>query len=175
MKTFTSQIFMFLILVTWFNFFSLQSKAQSFSHPATGLVVTGDVMHAQSGSNFIGVVYSRTGNVYYNQVNPAGVWGEETLLGTGSEARLAIDSNDHPHVVFTAATSPTKIAYLKYDGSNWSEVVYIESNNGGACSKPDVAVDGNGFALVLIPTHRVLHIGIEQNRHHVRTNNSEIL
>jgi hypothetical protein len=122
------------------------SFCQSFSHPLTG-VITGDVMHAVSGNDFIGVVYTRSGNVYYNQVNSLGVWGEESFLGAGSTARLAIDSNDNPHVVFTTTVSPAKIAYSKYDGSNWSELEYIGSlNNGGTgnCSKPDVAIANNG-------------------------------
>jgi hypothetical protein len=35
-----------------------------------------------------------------------------------------------------------------YDGSDWTEEVLIESNYGGTCSKPDIAVDGSGYAHI---------------------------
>ena len=146
MKNFYSPLW-YLLWCTCFVFISISSKSQSFSHPTTGTILTGDVMHASAGNEFIGVVYSRSGSVYYNQLNSEGVWGEEALLGTGSAARLAIDKDGHPHVVYTTTATPTKIAYLKYNGSTWSEVEYIESlNNGGAgnCSKPDMAIAING-------------------------------
>ncbi len=109
--------------------------------------LTGDVMHADGGSDFIGVVYSKNdGNVYYNSTQNGTTWSGETSLGTGSEARMAIDGNNHPHVVFT--TSDHKIAYRKHDGTSWSAPVYIESNDGGSCSRPDVDADGNGYAHI---------------------------
>jgi hypothetical protein len=112
--------------------------------------LTGDVMHADGGSDFIGVVYSKNdGNVYYNSTQNGITWSGETSLGTGSEARMAIDGNNHPHVVFT--TSDHKIAYRKHDGTNWSAPVYIESNNvgsAGECSKPDIDAEGNGYVHI---------------------------
>ncbi len=107
---------------------------------------TGDLMHADGGNNFIGVVYSRDGNVYYNSTKDGNTWLGETVLGTGSEARMAIDGNDRPHVVFT--TTDHKIAYRKYDGTSWTAPVYIESNGTGECSKPDIDVDNNGKAHI---------------------------
>lgn len=112
---------------------------------------TGDLMHADGGNNFIGVVYSKGGgdqNVYYNSTQDGNTWLGETSLGTGSEARIAIDGSNHPHVVFT--TADHKIAYMKHDGTSWS-TVYIVSNNVGStgeCSKPDIDVDGNGYAHI---------------------------
>ncbi len=106
---------------------------------------TGDVMHADGGSDFIGVVYSRSGNVYYNSTQDGNTWSGETLLGAGTEARIAIDGTNKTHVVFTTGG---KIAYTKYDGSSWSDVVYIETNYSGSCSKPDIDVDGSGYVHV---------------------------
>ncbi|NLO00380.1 MAG: hypothetical protein GX125_08995 [Bacteroidales bacterium] len=110
----------------------------------------GDLMHADGGDDYIGVVYSKNdGNVYYNSTQDCSNWLGETLLGTGTEARIAIDRIDgsyKPHVVFT--TSDNKIAYTKYDGTAWSDLVYIESNFSGACSLPDIDVDVNGYAHI---------------------------
>ena len=112
---------------------------------------TGDLMHAGGGNDFIGVVYSKgDGNVYYNSTRDGNNWLGETLLGEGTEARMAIDGNNHPHVVFTN-TADSTIAYRKYDGTSWSATVYIVSNNVGTtgkCSKPDIDVDGSGYAHI---------------------------
>ncbi len=112
---------------------------------------TGDLMHADGGNNFIGVVYSKGGgdqNVYYNSTQDGNTWLGETLLGTGTEARIAIDGSNHPHVVFT--TADHKIAYMKHDGTNWSTDYIVSNNVGGTgeCSKPDIDVDGNGYAHI---------------------------
>ena len=115
----------------------------TFTPPAPPL--TGDVMHADGGNDFIGVVYSKSGNVYYNSTQNGNTWLGETLLGTGTEARTAIDGTNKPHVVFT---TEGKIAYTKYDGSSWSALVYIETNHGGTCSMPDIDVDGSGYAHI---------------------------
>jgi hypothetical protein len=110
----------------------------------------GDVMHADGGSDFIGVVYSKgDDNVYYNSTQNGTTWSGETWLGTGTDARIAIDGNNRPHVVFT--TTDHTIAYLKHNGTAWNAPVYIESNNVGAigkCSKPDIDVDGSGYAHI---------------------------
>jgi len=110
------------------------------------LTLTGDLLHAENGSNFIGVVYSKSGTLYYNEVQADGTWSGEVSLGTGTEARVAIDGTDHPHVVFTSADN--RIAYLKHNGTSWITISYIVSNNGAACYKPDIAVDSNGFAHI---------------------------
>ncbi len=122
--------------------------------------LVGDLMHADGGKNksgnnsFIGVVYSKgDGNVYYNMLsleeeNPylnTEIWLGETILGAGYNARMEIDGSNNPHVVF--ATTDNRIAYCKYDGSTWS-TEYITSNDGGICSKPDIAVDNNGKAHI---------------------------
>lgn len=107
--------------------------------------ITGDILHAESGSDFIGILYSKGTDIYYIQVNTNGSWGPEQLLGVGSEGRIAIDLNGNPHVVYT---SSGKIAYLSRNGNSWSEIQYIESNHAGACLKPDIAVSNNGFAHI---------------------------
>ena len=92
-------------------------------------------MHADGEGNFIGVVYSKgDGKVYYNSTQDgANTWLGETLLGTGTEARLVIDGSNHPHVVFT--TNDGKIAYHKHNGTEWS-TEYITTNNAGTCQNP---------------------------------------
>ncbi|MEA4917645.1 hypothetical protein [Proteiniphilum sp.] len=115
------------------------------------LTATGNLMHAASaGHGFIGMVYSKGDNkVYYNAAQTSGTWRGEVELGAGAEARLAIDRSGYPHVVYTSADN--KIAYLKYNGTEWSTAVYIESmNHGGtgACKKPDIDVDASGYAHI---------------------------
>ena len=113
------------------------------------LPLTGNLMHADGGDDYIGVVYSKgDGKVYYNSTKNGNTWLGETPLGAGTEARIAIDQIEgsyKPHVVFT---SNNKIAYTAFDGANWTDLVYIESNFSGACSKPDIDVDGSGYAHI---------------------------
>ncbi len=45
-------------------------------------------------------------------------------------------------------TTDGKIVYITSDGEGPTSPVYIESNNSGTCSKPDIAVDASGFAHV---------------------------
>ncbi len=120
----------------------------TFTPPA--LPLTGNLMHADGGDDYIGVVYSKNdGNVYYNSTKNGNTWLGETLLGAGTEARIAIDRIEgsyKPHVVFK--TTDNKIAYTTFDGTNWTGLVYIESNFSGACSKPDIDVDGSGYAHI---------------------------
>lgn len=108
--------------------------------------VTGSLMHADGGDDFIGVVYSKDDSrVYYNSSLGGNDWPNETDLGAGTEARMTIDRSNHPHVVFT---TDGKIAYRKLEGTTWSDPVYIESNFGGSCSKPDIDVDNSGYAHI---------------------------
>jgi hypothetical protein len=127
---------------------SLYFTDDTFTPPA--LPLTGNLMHADGGDDYIGVVYSKgDGKVYYNSTQDGSTWLGETLLGTGTEARIAVDQivgSYKPHVVFR--TADNKIAYTKYDGTAWSDLVYIESNFSGACSKPDIDVDGSGYAHI---------------------------
>lgn len=109
------------------------------------LSLTGDLRHADSGDDFIGMVYTKLGNVYYNQAMTSGVWSGEIDLGAGSDPRIAIDADNNRHVVF--ATTDNKIAYCKNNGAGFT-TNYIETGNGGKCSRPDIAVDGSGFAHI---------------------------
>ena len=107
------------------------------------LSLTGDIMHAAAGTDFIGIVYSKSGSVYYNAAKFDGTWTGETLLGEGTEARIAIDGGNHPHVVYT---SGGQIIYrTTSDGTNWN-TENITSNYGGTCSRPDISVDAEGYA-----------------------------
>ncbi len=109
------------------------------------LSIEGDLRHAEGADNFIAMVYTRSGVVYYNQAQRNGEWSGEIALGTGSDPRIAIDADNNPHVVYV---SEGKIVYLTSDGEGPTPPVYIECNFSGTCSLPDVAVDANGFAHV---------------------------
>lgn len=109
------------------------------------LTIEGDLRHAEGTDNFIAMVYTRSGVVYYNQAQRNGEWSGEIALGAGSDPRISIDVDNNPHVVYV---SEGKIVYLTSDGEGPTSPVYIESNNSGSCSKPDIAVDGNGFAHI---------------------------
>ena len=110
------------------------------------LTLTGNLRHADSGSDFLGLVYLKSGSIYYNEAKKPSEWTGEVLMGVGSDPRVAIDGDDNPHVVYT--TTDGKIAYRTRSGGTWSDAVYIESNYSGTCSKSDIAVDGNGYAHV---------------------------
>jgi len=110
------------------------------------LTIEGDLRHAEGGDNFIGMVYTRSGVVYYNQAQQNGEWLGEIALGSGSDPRIAMDANNNPHIVYV--TTDGKIVYITSDGEGPTSPVYIESNNSGTCSKPDIAVDASGFAHV---------------------------
>lgn len=107
------------------------------------LSLTGDIMHAVAGTDFIGIVYSKSGSVYYNAAKFDGTWTGETLLDQGTEARIAIDGSNHPHVVYT---SGGQIIYrTTSNGTTWN-TASITSNYGGTCSRPDISVDAEGHA-----------------------------
>ncbi len=109
--------------------------------------IPGSLIHADAGTNIIGVVYSKkNNNVYYNSTQDGNTWLGETFIGSGYEARLEIDANNNPHIVFT--TNDRKIAYRKKVGDTWGETQYFTSMNGGQCSKPDIAVDNNSYAHI---------------------------
>lgn len=109
------------------------------------LSLTGDIMHAAEGTDFIGIVYSKSGSVYYNAAKFDGTWTGETLLGEGTEARIAIDGSNHPHVVYT---SGGQIIYrTTSDGTAWN-TASITSNYNSSCSKPDIVIDANGYAHI---------------------------
>lgn len=108
-------------------------------------VTGGDILHAAEGTDFIGIVYSKSGTIYYNAAKFDGTWAGETSLGTGTEARIAIDGNNHPHVVYTSGKN---IIYrTTSDGTTWS-TASITSNYGSSCYKPDIAIDGNCYAHI---------------------------
>jgi|GEM_PF-1278921 Bacterial surface proteins containing Ig-like domains len=106
---------------------------------------TGDLLDAAGGSTFTGMLYARGGSIYYNEVDTSGTWGTEALIGTGTEGSLSMDNSDHPHVAYTTSGN---IGYRSFDGSDWSGEELLSSNNGGSCSKPDIAVDSNGNAHI---------------------------
>lgn len=108
------------------------------------LTIEGDLRHAAAGSDYIGMVYTKAGNVYYNQAQLDGTWGGEVELGTGSDPRIVVGF-DKPHVVYV---QDNKIVYQTKNGTEFTEPVYIESNFSGQCSKPDIAVDGSGFVHI---------------------------
>jgi hypothetical protein len=123
----------------------LSSETNSAQPLKSSSSIVGDILHAASGTSFCGVLYVRAGSIYYNQMTVDGIWGDEFLITAGTEAKLAIDVNDHPHIVYTTAG---KIGYRMFDGTDWSDEVVIESNHGGSCSNLDVAVDIDGKAHI---------------------------
>lgn len=128
--------------------FTMPAKAVTVTIEVEEIPVTnpeGALLDADAGTDFIGVLYARDGNIYYNQADASGTWGSETLIGAGTEGRMAVDSTGKPHVVYTTSG---KIGYRMYDGSDWTEEVLIESNYGGICSKPDIAVDSSRYAHI---------------------------
>ncbi|SMB87821.1 Ig-like domain (group 3) [Desulfonispora thiosulfatigenes DSM 11270] len=122
-----------------------ETVAPAYTVEALVLGIIGNLLDADSGANLTGVLYTRDSSIYYNQVDTTGTWGTETLIGTSTEGSLDVDSTGNPHVAYTTAG---KIGYRMYDGSNWTDEVLIESNNAGSCSKPDIAVDGSGYAHI---------------------------
>ena len=120
----------------------------TFTPPPTieDLTLEGDLRHADSGTDFLGMVYLKSGSVYYNEAMEVGQWSGEVLLGVGSDPRIAIDGNDNPHVVYT--TTDGRIAYLTRSGGTWSSPVYITSLYGDQCYLPDIEVDGNEYAHI---------------------------
>ncbi len=104
----------------------------------------GMLLDADAGSDFIGVLFSKPdGNVYYIKSDKNSSWQQEVTIGLGTEGSIKVDASDNVHVAYV---TDGKIAYTKFDGNSWSEKTYIESLNiggAGACSKVDLAVDGD--------------------------------
>jgi len=121
-------------------------EAQTFSHPATGSIVKGDLIDASSGTDYIAVVYSREGRLYFNRLGENGLWSEEFHLGTGSEACIAVDNSDNPHIAYVQADT---LYYLTNSGTAWSDkdtIVSLSIGGTGKISKPDIDVDNNLLA-----------------------------
>jgi hypothetical protein len=41
--------------------------------------------------------------LYFNRLGENGLWSEEFHLGTGSEACIAVDNSNNPHIAFVQA------------------------------------------------------------------------
>ncbi|TYQ16799.1 UNVERIFIED_CONTAM: hypothetical protein Cloal_3372 [Acetivibrio alkalicellulosi] len=102
---------------------------------------SGDLIDIATASNFVGALYIRDNNIYYSEIDNDENWSNEYLIGAGKEGKVVIDSNGNPHVAYT--TDEDKIGYRMYAGEQWSDVLIIESNNGGICKWPDIDVDNN--------------------------------
>ncbi|MGI6575150.1 MAG: GLUG motif-containing protein [bacterium] len=112
------------------------------------VIPEGKLLHAAAGSDFTGVVYEdkNDSKIYYSKVGTDGVWGTKTeVVNAGADIRIAIDSDDIAHVAYSTGD---KIGYRMYDGNDWTAETTIESNNGGECSKPDIALDSNGYTHI---------------------------
>ncbi|SDK11901.1 S-layer homology domain-containing protein [Natronincola ferrireducens] len=116
----------------------------------------GLLLDAEAGTDFTGVLYTRDGNIYYNQQDSEGIWGSEALIGVGGEGRLAIDGSAKPHVAYVtkAPSGYDAIGYRKFDGTGWTVEELIESNGSANCSKPDIAVDSQGFSHITYTDRR---------------------
>lgn len=125
--------------------FHFTDKTYTAPLSISDLTLTGDLKHADSGDDFIGMVYTKSGNVYYNQAQLNGEWSGEINLGAGSDPRLVVDAGNKPHVVYVDGD---KIAYSTKNEEGFISPIYIETNFEGSCSKPDIAIDGSGFAHI---------------------------
>ena len=110
---------------------SLYFTDDTFTPPA--LPLTGNLMHADGGDDYIGVVYSKgDGKVYYNSTQDGSTWLGETLLGTGTEARIAVDqivgSTNH-----MLCLEPPIIKLPILNTTVQLDDHHIESNFSGAC------------------------------------------
>ncbi|MBN1144704.1 MAG: T9SS type A sorting domain-containing protein [Bacteroidales bacterium] len=144
MRNYTLKACMLLLTVTGLFAGNALSDAQTLSHPSAGLVVTGDVKDAASGTYFIDVVYNREGKLYFARLDDHGVWSAETYLGDGTEACLAVDNENQTHIAFVAKDT---LYYLSHNGIAWTAtdtIVSLSIGGTGKCSKPDIAVDDNG-------------------------------
>ena len=128
-----------ILVISFMGITPANGQATPIILPANSFI--GDILHSDAGSDFIGVLYTKNGNIYYNRIGYDGTWETEDSLGISVIGKMAIDNSDFVHVAFVESG---KIAYRKFNGTVWSDVVYIVSNNGGACSRPDIAVDAGG-------------------------------
>ncbi|TGC06976.1 carboxypeptidase regulatory-like domain-containing protein [Methanolobus halotolerans] len=102
----------------------------------------GDLLDAAAGSDFIGVLFTREGDLYYKQLGSDETWSSETLVNeSASEGKIVVDSVDKAHVAYTTVNG--KVAYRTMDTGVWTDTLYIESNNVGECYWPDIDVDSN--------------------------------
>lgn len=130
---------LFLLAIGLWSMISVSIAQQPFLKSST--VVVGDLLDAGSGSDFTAVLYSRSGSIYFNQMDLSGEWMGEVLLGVGTEGSVAVDNLDVIHVAFVEKDT---LYHKTYNETVWSDRDTIASNNGGKCSKPDLALDGNG-------------------------------
>jgi hypothetical protein len=103
---------------------------------------TGILLDADSGSDFIGVLYTRDGTLFYNEVDNLGNWKEEHLIADSNEGNLDFDSSYNPHIAFTTSTG--SIGYKTYNNNDWSQLKEINSINGGLCYWPKIEIDTTG-------------------------------
>ncbi|PZX10141.1 hypothetical protein LX69_03435 [Breznakibacter xylanolyticus] len=117
---------------------------QAFSQIVSSSL-SGNLVQAADGAGIVGVLYTRSSNLYFSQLNADKTWLAEMLIGAATEGSIAIDKNGVAHVAYTITG---QIAYSNYQNGTWSDPVFIGSNHGGACSKPDIAVDALGFVHI---------------------------
>ncbi len=117
------------------------------------LKIEGQLLHTDSSPNLIAMVYTKAdGKIYYNGAKTSVAWTGEVDLGTGSQARVAIAPDGTPHVVYKSADN--KIIHRALSGLTWSNDVIASNEDGGSCSKPDVAVDNSGYTHITYTDNR---------------------
>ncbi|WP_407356588.1 carboxypeptidase regulatory-like domain-containing protein [Methanolobus sp. WCC5] len=108
----------------------------------------GDLLDAAAGSDFIGVLFTRDGDLYYKQLGSDETWSSETLVnGSASEGKIVVDNEDKPHVAYT--TDSGNIAYRTMDSGVWTDTLYIGSNHAGECYWPDIDVDSSNAPHII--------------------------
>lgn len=133
---------LFLLAIGLWSMISVSIAQQPYLKSST--VVVGDLLDAGSGSDFTAVLYSRSGSIYFNQMDLSGEWMGEVLLGVGTEGSVAVDNLDVIHVAFVEKDT---LYHKTYNETVWSDRDTIASLSIGAigkCSKPDMAVDNIG-------------------------------
>lgn len=62
---------------------------------------------------------------------------------------MALDQNDHLHVVWRQRTTNAPVYYTKYDGNTWSTPEVITNFTGGQSAFPCIVVDSNNYPHVI--------------------------
>ena len=111
----------------------------NYLEPEIAIDAQGDV-HVVYGKSTIGLYYS---------TNASGSWQHTTLDTTERHfgVRIALDSNDYPHVMSASVTgqfnSYRHVNYYSHDGSSWSGGSITPAMSSVQDPRPDIFIDDN--------------------------------
>ncbi len=95
------------------------------------------------------VVYRQSGNGLYYSTNASGSWQHTTLDTTERhiDVRIALDSNDYPHVMTASVTGQFNnyrhVNYYSHDGSSWNGGNITSAMSSIQQPRPDIFIDDN--------------------------------